>query len=128
MISAVALIEATDQVRLAATEAQLGTVGGMMLTVASARWFGNLASLGAIIAGLALAFVIGRGIARPVRQMTRAMRALAEGNVGVVIPYAGHRNEIGEMAKAVQVFKDNKIKADRLSPAKKRTKQRGVIK
>ncbi|MFZ2064650.1 MAG: methyl-accepting chemotaxis protein, partial [Xanthobacteraceae bacterium] len=113
--AAVALIEATDQVRLTATEAQLGTVGGMMLTVASARWFGNLASLGAIVAGLALAFVIGRGIARPVRQMTRAMRALAEGNVDVVIPYAGRRNEIGEMAKAVQVFKDNKIKADRLA-------------
>src|SRR5581483_8976341 len=55
--AAVALIEATDQVRLTATEAQLGTVGGMMLTVASARWFGNLASLGAIVAGLALAFV-----------------------------------------------------------------------
>ncbi len=113
--AAVALIEATDQVRLTATEAQLGTVGGMLLTVASARWFGNLASLGAIVAGLALAFVIGRGIARPVRQMTRAMRALAEGNVDVVIPYAGRRNEIGEMAKAVQVFKDNKIKADRLA-------------
>ena len=87
--AAVALIEATDQVRLTATEAQLGTVGGMMLTVASARWFGNLASLGAIVAGLALAFVIGRGIARPVRQMTRAMRALAEGNVDVVIPTLG---------------------------------------
>lgn len=113
--AAVALIEATDQVRLTATEGQLGTVGGMMLTVASARWLGNLASLGAIVAGLALAFVIGKGIARPVRQMTRAMRALAEGNVDVVIPYSEHRNEIGEMAKAVQVFKDNKIKADRLA-------------
>jgi methyl-accepting chemotaxis protein len=113
--AAAALIEATEQIRLAATEAQLGTVGGMMLTVASARWLGHLASLGAIVAGLALAFVIGGGIARPIRQMTAAMRVLADGNTGVVIPYSGGRHEIGAMAKAVQVFKDNKIKADHLA-------------
>jgi methyl-accepting chemotaxis protein len=110
-----ALIETTDQIRLAATETQLGTVGAMMLSVASARRAGYLASVLAIVAGLVLAFVIGRGIARPIRQMTALMRTLADGQTDLAIPYAGRRTEIGAMADAVRVFRDNKIKADRLT-------------
>jgi methyl-accepting chemotaxis protein len=113
--AAAALIEATDQIRLTATEAQLGTVGSMMLTVASARHLGSLVSIVAIIAGLILALIIGRGIARPIRQMTSVMRTLAEGKIDLAIPYAGHHTEIGAMADAVRVFRDNKIKADRLA-------------
>jgi methyl-accepting chemotaxis protein len=113
--AAAALIGATDQIRLAASEAQLGTVGAMMLTVTSARRLGYLTSTLAIIAGLILAFVIGRGIARPIGQMTAVMRALAEGKTEVAIPYAGRPNEIGAMADAVRVFRDNKIEADRLA-------------
>lgn len=113
--AAAALIEATDQVRLAATEAQLGTVGAMMLTVASARNLGYLVSILAIVAGLVLALVIGRGLSRPIAQMTAVMRALADGKTDLAIPYAGRRNEIGAMADAVRVFRDNKIRADRLT-------------
>ena len=125
--AAAALIEATDQIRLATNEAQLGTVGAMMLAVASTRRLSYLASTLAIIAGLVLAFVIGRGIARPIGQMTAVMRALADGTTDLVIPYAGRRNEIGAMADAVRVFRDNKINADRLadeSETERRHKQR----
>lgn len=113
--AAAALIEATEQVRLAATEAQLGTVGAMMLTVASARRLVYLVSILAIAAGLVLAFVIGKGLARPIGQMTAVMRALADGKTDLAIPYVGRGNEIGAMADAVRVFRDNKIKADRLT-------------
>jgi methyl-accepting chemotaxis protein len=113
--AAAALIEATEQIRLTATEAQLGTVGAMMLTVAAARRLGYLVSLLAIVAGLVLAFVIGRGLARPIGQMTAVMRALADGKTDLAIPYVGRRNEIGAMAEAVRVFRDNKINADRLT-------------
>lgn len=125
--AAAALIEATDQIRLAATEAQLGTVGAMMLTVASTRRLGYLVSILAIVTGLVLAFVIGRGIARPIGQMTAVMRALADGKIDLAIPYVGRRNEIGAMADAVRVFKDNKIKADQLadeSETERRHKER----
>jgi methyl-accepting chemotaxis protein len=113
--TAAALIGATDQIRLAATEAQLGTVGAMMLTVTSARRLGYVVSILAIVAGLLLALVIGRGIARPIGQMTAVMRALADGKTDLVIPYSGRRTEIGAMADAVRIFRDNKIKADRLA-------------
>jgi methyl-accepting chemotaxis protein/CHASE3 domain sensor protein len=114
-MAAAALIDATDQIRFAATEVQLGTVGGMMLTVTSARRLVYIASTLAVIAGLVLALVIGRGIARPIRQITVVMRKLADGTIDVVIPHVGRGNEIGAMAEAVRVFRDNKIEADRLS-------------
>ncbi|HML07556.1 MAG TPA: HAMP domain-containing methyl-accepting chemotaxis protein [Xanthobacteraceae bacterium] len=110
-----ALIDAADQIRFAATEAQLGTVSGMMIAVESARRLEYFASALAIVFGLVLAFVIGRGIARPIQQITAVMRKLADGTIDVSIPHVGRRDEIGAMAEAVRVFKDNKIEADRLT-------------
>jgi methyl-accepting chemotaxis protein len=70
------------------------------------------------VAGLAigamLAWLIGRGISRPVVGMCSAMRALAGGNKTVEIPGVGRKDEIGQMAETVQVFKNNMIEADRL--------------
>jgi methyl-accepting chemotaxis protein/CHASE3 domain sensor protein len=124
--AATTLIDATHQIRFAATEAQLGTVGGMMIAVTSARHLEYFASTLAIVAGVILAFVIGRGIARPIQQITAVMRELARGRTDVVIPPVGRRNEIGAMAEAVRVFRDNKIQADRLASeneAERRTKE-----
>ncbi|MCP4182038.1 MAG: HAMP domain-containing protein [Hyphomicrobiales bacterium] len=52
---------------------------------------------------------VGRGIARPIGQMTSAMKSLADGNLDEEIPSADRQDEIGAMAIAVQVFKDNAI-------------------
>ncbi|HEY0185367.1 MAG TPA: methyl-accepting chemotaxis protein [Rhodopila sp.] len=65
--------------------------------------------------GLLLAFFIGRGIARPIGDMTTTMMTLAAGKHGVTIHGADRRDEIGDMARAVTVFKDNMIQAERLS-------------
>ena len=114
-IAAAALIDTTDRFRAEATAAQLGMVQGMMGAVTTARQLERVASLLAIVAGLLLAFIIGKGIVHPIRQITAVMRELAKGNVKVVIPHLGRRDEIGAMAEAVRVFKDNKIEADRLA-------------
>ena len=67
------------------------------------------------LVGAALAYLIGGGITRPLQAMTLAMSKLAGGDKTVAIPSADAKDEIGEMAKAVQVFKDNMIEADRLA-------------
>jgi methyl-accepting chemotaxis protein len=113
--AAAALTEATDQIRFASAEAQLGAVGGMKNTVTSTRQLELVTSALAIISGLVLAVLIGRGIARPIAQATATMRELADGRTHIVIPHVGRRDEIGAMAKAVQVFKENMILADRLA-------------
>ncbi|TCS65107.1 methyl-accepting chemotaxis protein [Varunaivibrio sulfuroxidans] len=62
-----------------------------------------------------LLFLIGRSITFPLAKMTDAMHRLASGNNKTDIPGVGKKDEIGKMADAVQVFKDNMAKAQRLS-------------
>jgi len=57
---------------------------------------------------LALYIVIAT-LTRPITRITGVMNTLAEGNTGVDVTGNERRDEIGEMAKAVQVFKDNMI-------------------
>ncbi|SDN65108.1 methyl-accepting chemotaxis protein [Methylobacterium phyllostachyos] len=53
-------------------------------------------------------FVLLR-VSRPIQAMTGAMTILAAGDTGAAVPYSGRRDEVGAMAAAVQVFKDNLI-------------------
>jgi methyl-accepting chemotaxis protein len=76
-------------------------------------WQSVLAVLAALL-GAAFAFFIGRSIARPVGGMTEAMKTLASGNTAVAIPGHDQGGEIGGMAAAVEVFKQNAIEKLRL--------------
>ena len=60
-----------------------------------------------------------RAVARPLGVMTTAMRKIADGDLTAEIPALGRTDEIGSMAKAVQVFKDNAIEKQRLEAAAK---------
>ena len=71
-----------------------------------------------------LALLIGRGISTPIGAMTGAMRDLAGGNLEVVVPAQRHRNEIGDMASAVQVFKDNAIRVKQMEAEQEEAKRR----
>ena len=63
------------------------------------------------------------GVVRPIGRIVRAMGALSGGDKTVAIPFAGKRNELGKMASAVQVFKDNMIEADRLRDDQERARK-----
>jgi methyl-accepting chemotaxis protein len=59
--------------------------------------------------------VILRQVSAPLQAMTRAMRRLADGDHSIVVPALGQRDELGEMADAVVVFREAaiaKISAD----------------
>ncbi len=56
--------------------------------------------------------VIGRGVSRALREFARLMRELAGGDLSVTIDGKDRRDEIGEMAVALQVFKDNAVEID----------------
>ncbi len=64
--------------------------------------------------GGAIAFLSARSISNPVVEMTGAMGRLAKGDLETDIPAQGRGDEIGEMAGAVQVFKDNMIQTKKL--------------
>jgi len=68
----------------------------------------------ALLSGAGLALFIGRGIARPIGAMTEAMTKLAAGDHTVEIPARANTDEIGAMARAVEVFKQHAIAKDAL--------------
>ncbi|MEH2480783.1 methyl-accepting chemotaxis protein [Nitrobacteraceae bacterium AZCC 2146] len=70
--------------------------------------------LGGFVIGALLAGLLGRGISKPMTAMCAAMRKLAAGDFDVVLPGLGRRDELGDMAAAVEEFKVQAVaKAER---------------
>ncbi|MAU98196.1 MAG: methyl-accepting chemotaxis protein [Fulvimarina sp.] len=99
-----------DEARAAMTEATVteeGAISAALVTI--------VVGVGiSVIAAVGLGIILSRGVAGPINLMTGAMRRLASGEKSVAIPAQGRGDEIGEMAAAVQVFKDQAIEAERL--------------
>lgn len=68
--------------------------------------------------------LIGLAITRPLGVLTGAMQKLASGAVDTEVPDRDRRNEIGLMASALQVFKDNMIETERLKVGQEEIKER----
>jgi methyl-accepting chemotaxis protein len=69
-----------------------------------------LLGLVAAIGGMGFALWIGATkISRPVASLSRTMTTLAQGDLDVAVDGAGRKDEVGLMARAVQVFKDNAV-------------------
>ena len=66
------------------------------------------------IAVFAIAFLVGRIISNPIKSMTQAMSNLAEGDKTTEIPATEYKNELGSMAAAVQIFKENMIQNEEM--------------
>ena len=89
-------------------------------TVATQQKTSSGLSVLAIVLGLGFAFLIARSIIGPILAMTEAMARLSRGDLAVEIPARDNKDEIGDMAKAVQVFKENAIEKVRMDEAEKK--------
>jgi methyl-accepting chemotaxis protein len=63
----------------------------------------------ALALGAALAWLLGRSVSAPITHMSRRMDTLAAGDLEARIPGEDHRDEIGQMARAVAAFRDAAI-------------------
>ena len=91
-----------------------------------AKWSGIVTAMLAIVIGTLFAVIIGRAISRPIVRMTETMAVLAKGDLTVAIPAIGRRDEIGEMADAVQVFRDNALEVERLKKEQEEQERRAA--
>jgi methyl-accepting chemotaxis protein len=71
------------------------------------------AMLGALIFGCLVSLLISRGISRPVVGIARAIRRMADGNFDLALPGLGRKDEIGEIAAAVEALKQKAIEKAR---------------
>ncbi len=93
-------------------DATAGMISGTVATE-------ELIADGALLLGALIAYLVGRGIIRPVSGMTAAMSRLAAGETAVEIPSRDARDEMGAMAKAVEMFKQNAVERARLEVEQK---------
>jgi len=73
------------------------------------------ASALAVLLSTGVGLLFGRAIARPARALTDTMRRLADGDTDVAIAGIDLGDEVGQMARTVQVFKDNMIRNEELA-------------
>jgi methyl-accepting chemotaxis protein len=119
-------VEAAADARYRAAQAEI---------LASRRWFSGLmwwTIALTVLSAVAVSIWVGQRTAQPLRLMARMMERLAGGDLGVPIPALRRKDEIGSMAKAVLVFRDNAQERDRLereaeiAAAEKRARTRAV--
>jgi methyl-accepting chemotaxis protein len=82
----------------------------------SLTWLGLATACALLLAG-AIAVRLGRGMARPISALEAAMRDISSGRRDIAVPGAARSDEIGSMARAVEIFKDGLIESDRLRAA-----------
>jgi len=83
-----------------------------------------------IVAGVILLFMlvvsifVARSVTGPLQRMTVAMNDLASGNLAVEVPGVGRSDEVGEMAKAVEIFKSNAVARQKLEAEQREAETR----
>ena len=88
-----------------------------------------LAGVGGISIALlgALGYVLSRLVIKPVPKLARTMKAIAEGQYETDVPYIARRNEIGEMARAVEVFRENGLRIANMTEEERAASERRRI-
>jgi methyl-accepting chemotaxis protein len=90
-----------------------------------AIWTMLISGVLGLAAGLGgLLWIVSAGVITPLNRLAAAMKALAAGALDTVIAGAGRRDEVGRMATAVQIFKDNALRARALEAEASATRER----
>ncbi|KGT73808.1 chemotaxis protein [Bradyrhizobium japonicum] len=93
----------------------------------TSRFLIILAGLGVIIGGV-LGFIIGQyGIARPIRMIVGVLQELAAGRYQVEIAGLDRKDEVGEVAKTAEVFRENGLAKIRMEAEQKEMEQRSAV-
>jgi methyl-accepting chemotaxis protein len=80
-----------------------------------------------LLVGLAIALWIGiKGLARPIADLKIVMEAFARNELKAAVPGIERRDEVGDMARTVEVFKTNAIEVERLKAGLEATEKRAA--
>ena len=92
----------------------------------TSRFLIILAGLGVVIGGL-LGFIIGQyGIAKPIRMIVGVLQELASGRYQVEITGLDRKDEVGEVAKTAEVFRENGLAKIRMEAEQKEAESRAA--
>jgi methyl-accepting chemotaxis protein len=83
---------------------------------------GIMLALFVVIGGGAL--IISRGITQPLSEITKGMDRLADGDKTIEVKFTENKDEIGDLARALQTFKANAIKMEKMEKEQKEQEKR----
>src|SRR5216683_984491 len=107
-VAVIELVKDTTEYEAAAASSQRNFILGTIVILAAA---------------VLLAFLLGRGLSRPLAAITAVMNRLSSGDTDVTIPGGERKDELGTMAVAVDVFRRGMIEARTLREAQEAAKQ-----
>ena len=91
-----------------------GNLGGLARSVASRSelqfWTSAIALVVIVAGAFLISLIIARSIAPPLKRLSKTMRQLANNELEAAIADLDCRDEIGEMARAVEIFRENAVK------------------
>ena len=82
------------------------------------KMLGMLGAVALLLIG-GLAYFASRLLTRPIPRLSATMQHLADGELSTVIPYTGLRNELGAMARSLEVFRDNAVKVQDMTESER---------
>jgi methyl-accepting chemotaxis protein len=77
-----------------------------------------------VLAGAVMIFVVRRQVLRPLNDVTGVINQLAQGNVAFDLPHQVRGDEVGQMARAVGIFRDHEVAARAARKEQEQEKQR----
>jgi methyl-accepting chemotaxis protein len=86
-----------------------------------------MATAAILAVAIVLAFLLGRGLSRPLAAITAVMNRLSSGEIDVTIPGSERRDELGTMAAAVDVFRRSMIESRGMRETQEASKQQAEI-
>ena len=112
-----AMAERNDQALQALADDLHATKGATDETLSRTALASKILAALALGIGALLATIIGRSIAMPLDAMKLVMTRMAAGERAIEVPARQNRDEIGEIARAVEVFRTGLIEAEHLAAA-----------
>ncbi len=106
MTKVMALTQAVSEQGRARTAASIAQLDG---AIGLERIITYVFAALALAFAIAIAMILRRSVSQPLTAMTKAMKELADGHLDGALPALGRTDEMGRMAEAVQVFRDNAV-------------------
>lgn len=103
--SAAKMLDGSDRLKSRLSADQEHIEKDVAATIANTERLIAVLGIGGVLVGFVFALLLSGGVSRPMIAMCQAMREMASGNFDIILPGLGRRDEVGEMAAAVEELK-----------------------
>jgi methyl-accepting chemotaxis protein len=107
-------------------QASAAEFAGIKVDAARAMHLSEIGCLLAVVGGLAVSLWLARSLTAPLLELTRVVVQLSRADWSVTVPYASRGDEVGRMARAVNVFRDNGLENERLKRIEEEGRRRAL--